>query len=309
MGPGHDIRVCAVIVSYRPDIELLRRALVAVRQQVQLIVLIDNGSSQETVDRIRELCLNAEARLIPCGENLGVAGGHNLGILCAREQGCSHVLLLDQDSVPAPDMMQRLWRALNTLSQSGVRVAGVGPQYVDEYTGSVSPFVRFGRLMIRRIHCSSNQSTGFVETDFLITSGSLIPIKVFDDVGLFEIGLFIDHVDTEWVLRVKHKGYKVFGVCGAVMHHSLGSATFRFWFFRWRNVPLHSPERHYYVFRNSVVLFRRPYAPRQWVVNGITRLVHMSLFYPIFAPQRLRRIRLMLKGLRHGFLSVQGPLR
>jgi rhamnosyltransferase len=290
-------------------LKVLESVVMAARGQVQHIVMVDNNSTAETISCLRALAARGRAHLIACQENLGVAEGHNIGIEWARDHGCSHVLLMDQDSVPAPDMVERLSRALTSLSRDGVRVAGVGPQYVDAYTDNVSPFVRFGKVKLIRVNCTQDRTGELVETDFLITSGSLIPLQVLDEIGRLDAGFFIDHVDTEWVLRAKHRGYKVFGVCGAVMRHSLGSATLRFWFFRWRNVPLHSPERHYYVFRNSLTLFRRPYAPRQWIVNEIVVLVYMWVFYPVFAPRRLRRIQLMLKGMWHGVLGVQGPLR
>jgi rhamnosyltransferase len=305
----HDANICAVIVSYHPDLKVLKSVVTATHRQVQQIVMVDNNSTAETVSCLRGLATEIGAYLIACQRNIGVAQGHNVGIEWARHHGYSHVMLMDQDSIPAPDMVERLSRALASLSRNGIRVAGVGPQYVDAYTGNVSPFVRFGKLKPKRVHCSPDRSDEFVEMDFLITSGSLIPLQIFDEIGLMDAGLFIDHVDTEWVLRAKYSGHKVFGVCGATMRHSLGSATLRFWFFRWRNVPLHSPERHYYIFRNSIALFRRSYAPRQWIINYIVVLVYMSVFFPLFGPHRLRRIQLMLKGIWHGVLGVQGPLR
>ena len=122
-------------------------------------------------------------------------------------------------------------------------------------------------------------------------------------------GFFIDHVDTEWIFRARSRGYQSFGVCDAVMEHSLGTDTFHFWVGRWRNVPMHSPERHYYVFRNSVILLRMAHAPVRWIQNDIVRLIAMAIIFPVFAPHRLRRIRLMARGILDGLRGVTGPLR
>jgi rhamnosyltransferase len=134
-------------------------------------------------------------------------------------------------------------------------------------------------------------------------------MPVLEEIGEMNEGFFIDHVDTEWIFRARSRGYHSFGVCDAVMEHSLGTDTFHFWVGRWRNVPMHSPERHYYVFRNSVILLRMAHAPVRWIQNDIVRLIAMAIIFPVFAPNRLRRIRLMVRGILDGLRGVTGPLR
>ena len=60
-----------------------------------------------------------------------------------------------------------------------------------------------------------------------------------------EEALFIDQVDTEWCLRARSMGYRVFGACGAILEHRLGEAYYRIWFGRWRQLPRHKPFRYY----------------------------------------------------------------
>lgn len=242
-------------------------------------------------------------------KNFGVGAGHNRGIEWARIKDFSHVLILDQDSIPRPDMVMQLLRALDTLATRGVRVAAVGPNWRDRYTGHLAGFVRLGSWKLERVYCGREGGGELLETDFVISSGALIPLPVLNQIGDMNEEFFIDHVDTEWVFRARHQGYRSYGVCDAIMEHSLGTAMFRFWLGRWRTVPLHSPERHYYAFRNSVMLLKMPHAPRRWIVNDIVRLLSMMVVFPIFAPDRGRRIKLMIKGLWHGLCGVTGPLR
>jgi len=131
---------------------------------------------------------------------------------------------------------------------------------------------------------------------------------VLDAVGDMNEAFFIDHVDDEWIFRARARGFRSFGVCDAIMRHSLGTGTLRFWLGRWRTVPVHSPERNYYVFRNSVLLFRKPHATWRWVYNDLERLLFMAIVYPIFTPHRMRRLRMMAKGIRDGLRGVTGPL-
>lgn len=309
--PEYSVRTLAIILTYHPSPGILQELCSAVLPQTDATLIVDNGSRWDNEALINAVDIEFKTRLqfLWLPENIGVAAGHNKGITWAREQGFTHILLLDQDSIPARDMVQQLHDALEQLGIHNTLIAGIGPSYIDSYTGTRSSFVRFGLISIRKIDNEQQEIGGIIETDFLISSGSLIPMKVFDHVGLMDEGLFIDHVDTEWVLRAKSRGYKIYGTYNAVMRHSLGNATLRFWFLRWRNVPLHSPERHYYIFRNSLVLFRRPYAPRQWIINDIVRLGYIAVFYPIFAPQRIKRITMILKGIWDGLHRVQGPLK
>ena len=305
------MRILAVILVYHPELAVLQRLSASILQQTEGTLIVDNGSQWNREFLLGAIANNLRAQLhfLRLHENVGVAAGHNRGIAWAREHEFSHVLLMDQDSIPAPDMVEKLANELTRLTREGVRVAGVGPQCVDAYTGKVSAFVRFGRFSLKRVKCSPEQESKAIEVDFLISSGLLIPMRVIEEVGLMDEALFIDHVDTEWLNRAKHRGYRVFGVCGAVMRHSLGNASLNFWFLRWRTIPLHNPERHYYVFRNSLVLLRRSNVPRQWIINDIVRLIYMAVFYPLFAPPRGQRIKFMLKGVWHGLHGIQGPLR
>jgi len=93
---------------------------------------------------------------------------------------------------------------------------------------------RFGPWRPVRVFCSAALAGELLETDFMISSGALIPMQVLDQVGDMNESFFIDHVDTEWILRAKWQGFRSFGVCDAIMEHSLGTETFHFWLGRWR---------------------------------------------------------------------------
>ncbi|MBI2311642.1 MAG: glycosyltransferase family 2 protein [Betaproteobacteria bacterium] len=299
-------KTCAVVVTHQPDVSRLREGLEALRAQVEQILIVDNGSVPSARDRLQALA-DATTRFLPLGENRGPAAAHNRGIEWAAAQGFGYVLLLDQDSVPAPGMVATLLDAHAALVSSGTRVAAVGPRYVDPSSGHSSFFVRFGPFGLRRMRPETLPER-IIPVDFLISSGSLISLATVEQVGIMDESLFIDHVDTEWLLRARARGYRAYGVRDAVMAHCLGDDTFNLWLGRWRHLPLHSPLRHYYIFRNSVLLYKRRYAPLQWVVNDLLRLIGMFVFYSLAAPPRLRQARMMLRGLVDGIQGRTGRL-
>jgi len=308
-------RIAAVILTHRPDQGILRRAVASLCPEADRIVIVDNGSRWDAQELLNALPVADRGRIefIWLDTNVGVGAGHNRGIQWARISGFSHVLILDHDSIPRPGMVRYLVAALDRLEAQGIPVATVAARFVDRHTGRIAPFVRLGSWKLTQVTCGSSptgKSTGeLLEIDFVISSGTLIPMQVLDKVGDMNEGLFIDHVDTDWILRCKAQGYRSFGVCDAVMEHSVGNTTFRFWFGRWRNTPLHDPERDYYLFRNSINLYRMPHAPWRWILSDLARLLGLAIIFPAFAPDRWRRIQLIARGIWHGLWGVTGPLR
>lgn len=124
-----------------------------------------------------------------------------------------------------------------------------------------------------------------------------------------DASLFIDHVDTEWFLflRARSKAYKAFGVGEARMQHGFGESTHQVKLGgRQRNVPQHKPFRYYYIFRNSVALYKRSYAARLWKWNDIQRLGMIFIMFGLLKTPRWKNIRMMLLGIWHGLIGKMG---
>jgi len=117
--------------------------------------------------------------------------------------------------------------------------------------------------------------------------------------------LFIDYVDIEWGLRARHQGFQSYGVCSAYMRHSLGDHPINFF---GKNIPLHSPLRHYYHFRNAVLLYREAWVPLNWKLVDGWRLCLKYVFYSLFAKPRMAHWRMMTLGLWHGLKGKTGKL-
>jgi rhamnosyltransferase len=298
--------ICAIVVTFYPEIGKLRKVIEETLPQVNRIIIVDNSPSGDLTNELRGTLDEEKLSVKELGQNYGIAVGHNIGIEWAKLRNSTHVLLLDQDSIPTADMVSRLVCATDYLESQGEMISAVGPRYRDPISRHFSFFVRFGLWKFRSVRCNSREDTEYVPVDFLISSGSLISLKTLESIGGMDESLFIDHVDTEWFLRAKAKGFRAYGVCDAVMEHSLGDGTLHAWFGRWRHLPLHSPLRHYYIFRNSILLYKRRYAPAQWIVNDLVRLFFMFFLYSISTPPRLERSGNMLKGLWDGVRGVAG---
>ena len=300
----NDLSVCAIIISYNPCLDTLEKMLCALKTQVSQILVVDNGSD---IEIITWLNLRDDIVFIALGCNLGIATAHNKGISWALKHNYTYVLLMDHDSIPMSNMVQHLLNTMNYLLIQNIQVAAVGPTTKNIAIGRSFYFIRIIGLKVKKIFCNKRTVNKYIAADFLISSGSLISLQILKNIGLMEEDLFIDLVDIEWFYRAKHKGYQAFGVCDAVMHHSFGDNSVRFWFGHWHYISLHhNPLRCYYQYRNSIILYKKNYIPLRWVLSDIIRSCLKILFYLIFMPQRATYASMFIKGIWHGITNKVG---
>lgn len=292
----------AVIVLFHPDLEVLERLLVSLNGQVDRVLTIDNtpGSSVSMTPFLGRFPLSIS--YIPLGDNKGVGEAQNVGIREAISIGCSHVLLLDQDSALPPDMVAKLIAAESELLKAGMKVASVGPQYRDEKTGIPSFAVRYRVISVRKISLDPLSNVP-VETDILIASGSIIRSATLQSVGLMRSELFIDFVDTEWALRARSSGYKCFCIPNAIMMHSVGDASVEVF---GKSVYLHSELRKYYRLRNAVYLLRLSSMGKNWR-SYILRWIPYYLLLSLYTSEnKLQSAWLLVRALWDGLRGKLG---
>lgn len=300
--------IIPIVVTYNPDEVTLMVSLSALLSQAKTIVVVDNGSNSNIGTFLQKLELEWPGALnfLALKHNYGLGEAYNAGIAIAREMEAVFVLLMDQDSIPEPGMLYELRNAYINLTDQGKQVGAVGACYRNHATAEKSHFVRVTRSGFTRLGC--DDTTNPVRADFLISSGSLISIQALDHIGNMDKDLFIDHVDTEWCFRAQSKGFEIYGVCRAVMLHSLGDRQIRIWWGRWRMIPFHQPFRYYYMFRNSVLLWQRPYMSVEWKRADRVRILYALIFFTLFSPNRIANLFMMIKGLKDGFNKRAGKL-
>ncbi len=284
------MRPVAVLVTHGPDLAELKINLAALAPQVAGLVLVDDGSGPEIQAALAPLLARAVGdlphRAILQPENLGLARAQNAGVAAARDMGAGAVVLADQDSRAAPDMVAVLLRAL--AARRGDRPAGVGVDYDEPLRGLAAPVPDAGDVP---------------EMEAVIASGSLIPLRALDAIGPFDETLFIDFVDTEWCFRARAAGWGCFAARGARMTHRIGDRSLRI---AGRARAVHAPFRMYYQIRNLLLLARRPATPSGWIRRQLPRYLARSLVLSLAEPPRGARFRAVLCGIGHGLAGLSG---
>lgn len=271
--------VVAIVVSYHPENSVVTniRTLLG---QVSQVVIVNNESTEQSVSLLSTIEPSDRIFCIHNSTNRGVGEGFNQGLRWGLESGYQYFLLMDQDSSPTPGMVRELLSALqNNLPPSGLIV--VGPHHED---------------FLKKL--PNNKSPPCEPASLLISSGSLIPRKVLEEVGLYDERLFIDHVDHDFSIRVWRKGGTCLRVNSSTLLHKFGEAKTGTIFGKSFFIQNYSPTRRYYMMRNRIILYRRYGMFRDswfWLDlrSALKDLIKLLLFEPNKASK--------LKGLLRGF--------
>jgi rhamnosyltransferase len=280
--------VCAVIVSYNPRLDVLTN-IATLRSQVGSIVVVDNGSSERSSVMLRSRRAEYGFELIENGANLGIAAALNIGIRNARTKGFSWVALFDQDSRVDPGFIDSMLATFENASDS-TRVGIVCPVYLDTNTGITFPMQR--------------SKTGEVLS--AMTSGSLIPVRLFDRIGTFNEPLFIDYVDIEFCVRSRRAGYSIVQSPRAVLHHSLGRITRHRLFGCWFASTNHSAARRYYITRNRFWVLWQFMGEWPWSPKEFHSTVRDIIKVLLVEQDRLAKLKHMMLGFADALLGRMG---
>lgn len=197
------------------------RSLAVISYPAFNVILVDNGSTDGSCERLRGEFPDVE--IVPLSENLGVAGGRNVGARRALEQGADYVLFLDNDTLVSLDFLTELV----AVSESDPAIGAAAPAvYVHDSPGTIFSMggVYYPRLAHSRLRDMGKRATGVV--DSVIDSDWLGGVASLNKRGLFEEVGFLDDdfspygpEDLDWGLRVRRAGYKVFVVPWAIVWH------------------------------------------------------------------------------------------
>lgn len=308
------MRITSITVAFNPDPIRLAQQLASLRDQVDEIIIVDNGSDQPVMKSLaqteimRSIGELASIKSIVLAENQGIASGFNIGIDAARKSGVDFVLLLDDDSVPAADMVSKLCTGYQqaAIACAPNRVAAVGPRIVDSRDEHDYPFIRLGWFRNQHVRCSISRQN-LVDCDFLISSGSLIVMSVLDEIGKFDETLFIDSVDLEWCFRVRRNRLSLCGICDAQLHHRLGEHRRVVW--HKFVLVVHSPLRIYYITRNRILLYWRRHVPLKWKLKDMMRMAAKFVTLMLFVAPRLQYLRMTALAIWDGIAQRGGRLR
>jgi rhamnosyltransferase len=294
---SHRSRICAVIVTFNIG-EAIHRCFDSIQSQVGHVLIVDNGSGETTRQELKELAAYDSVTLILNERNEGVAHAYNQAAQWAKGKGFEWILTLDHDSEATPGMVDKLVEAYAALGRRGIQSVGaVGANPVDWKTG----------IVITGVQPYTSESAPIEDTD-VISSGSLIPLQVFDIVGPFNEDLFIYYVDTDFCRRIIRSGFRVFVCPEAVLLHQEGSKKRRKFFWRYAYYDHYGKTARYYLVRNLIYMMRRHLVSLSdfWMVLRRNCKDYVKIL--LFDRERFSILWFSMRGLADGLRGKVGPM-
>jgi rhamnosyltransferase len=275
------VYITAIVTAYHPD-ELLRGVVESALASCASVIVVDNTPcAAEQPDPLSGY-RDPRVTVLRSGRNLGLAAALNLGLatLAAETEA---VLFLDQDSVIPDGLIDGL---ADDLGDSSIGV--VGPSPVDAATGEVYETLagRHDRLDDR---------------DMVITSGMLLRRSCLGHVPGFREDFFVDYVDLDFCLRLRHAGVRIVRDLALELPHSIGDVRVHRFLGRSARVGHYAAWRHYWIARNGTILIRENL--RALPVWAVTNTLFMSRWFVqivLFEPERRTHAAAFVRGLRDG---------
>lgn len=223
------------------------------------IIVVDNASKDDSV-RILQEQYRADNRveLILLDDNYGFSYANNVGIRRAQEWGVDYVLLLNNDTETAPDMIAQIAACAGRHPNSVIAPKIYYSDHRDilwSAGGAVSPFIR----KVRHIGLDQTDKGQFDEErsiEFATGCCLLLPRAVIDKAGFLDERFFLYYEDTEYCFRLRRMGIEIYYCPQARLYHKVGASS----------KGADSPLCAYYIARNWLLCNR----------------MHLGTRYPLF---------------------------
>jgi GT2 family glycosyltransferase len=261
-----------IVLSWngREDTLACLASLAALRGEDTEVVVVDNGSSDGSVEAVRTA--HPEVHVVENGRNLGFAGGNNAGLRHAVEHGAQWAVLLNNDATLAPDAVDRLRAAAGDHPAAGMlagkvffdeppdRIWFAGQRFwpVFGYSGRPRGYGRRDGPRYRRAYRTDRAAGAFMA----------VSRRVLDAVGLLDEDLFAYVEDVDWCCRARAAGFEIWFVPDALAWHRVSAST---------GGERASTHALYYGVRNTIAVSER-HLPLPRPLRALRRWLILAVF-------------------------------
>jgi len=279
------LQVAAVVVLYNPTKEMLNN-IYSYLDLVHRLYVIDNSDmkNMEFVDNIKT---NPNVTYIDNNGNMGIANALNIAVEIAIGNNYKWLLTMDQDSSIAPSMLTEMFEYVQSNSVDKVSI--ISPFHANLYEQSLDTTDKYTEVLTA------------------MTSGCLLNLSNYSQIGPFDEDMFIDHVDHEYCLRSHQKGYSIIRVNRAILQHNVGKLNQHSLFGKRFFSTNHSPIRCYYSFRNRIRLIRCYYrAFPGYCFHSFIRFLIDPGIIVLYEDKKIAKLKMMCIGILDGLRGRYG---
>lgn len=220
-------KVTIIIPNYN-GIKFMKDCIESLRTQTYKnfeILVVDNGSKDESVDYLRDLESyesNLNIKVIYLDENLGFAGGVNVGLAACDSK---YVILLNNDTEVFPDYVEMLVNAI----EKSEKIFAINPLMINAHDKELVDDAGDGYSLLG---WGYQIGVGEKVADFTkrravfsaCAGASIYRKSILDEIGYFDEMHFAYLEDMDLSFRARLRGYIIGFEPKAKVYH-LGSAT------------------------------------------------------------------------------------
>lgn len=250
-------------------------------------LIVDNGSIDASVSILQKAF--PEIKLIQTKENLGFAGGNNVGIKWAYEQGFDYIFLLNNDTIVDEDILTAFVSAAKNKPKAGILGAQIlrfdDPKIIDHLGG----FWDEKKADFSSFHTGESylQSYEMKNVDYVCGCAFFIKKEVIQKIGYLDPRFFLIWEESDYCYKAKRNGFEIWTAPKAKLWHKI-SASF----------VGGKPHTNYYWWRNRLL----------WIENNLQPKQKMNLFFSTLLPQIVHLFKLKwLKALQLFGLKLFSP--
>lgn len=271
--------IAIVILNYngKEDTLACLASLQQMTDQDYSCIVVDNGSKDDSVDAIRTAF--PHITLLETGQNLGFAGGNNIGIEHALQKGAEYIVLLNNDTLVDPDFLTAFLTAAQ--QKSGVGIFGARarrfyePDKLDHLGGVWNPHKAAFDLVGLNAPLDFRYEGNL---DYVCGCATLIRRSVFETVGLFEPLFFLYWEEADLCARARRAGFSI-DVCDeATLRHKVAAS-----------MTGGKPHIAYFWWRNRLL----------WMERNLSRQEYKRVFWRKVFPEVLQLFKLRLLKKLH----------
>ena len=203
------------------------------------IIVVDNASSDDSINILKEK-FNNNIKIIMSDKNLGFSGANNLGIKYALDNEFDYVMLLNNDTVIAENMIKVMIEASSNNLVVSPKIYYYDNKNVIWSSGGSINWRKGLPIQYGINEIDNNENNKKKSIDFATGCCILIPINIIKKVGSMSEEYFLYYEDTDYCVRIIRNGFEIIYEPKAVMYHKVSASTGgekskMYWYYMVRN--------------------------------------------------------------------------
>lgn len=233
-------------------------------------IIVDNGSTDDSVSVLR--ATYPQIPILENRANLGFAGGNNPGIEWALRHRAEWILLLNNDTVVAPDFLDAFLKAAQEQPKAKILGAKIlryhQPGIIDHLGGFWNP--QIAEFVSPDSGEADHPYFNMRAADYVCGCALLMHRSVPETIGLLEPSFFLFWEETDFCYRAKKAGFEVWTAPEAKIWHKVSSSF-----------TGGKPHMHYFWWRSRLL----------WIERNCTPEEKRNLYKKVITPEIWKMVR------------------